>query len=82
MQCVECGGEFEARKNTKTCSPVCSKKHRLKRERAYNTKENALRRMKREHEWKSRTVVIQRRPNLRVARAVRLLFALTGEQRP
>ncbi len=79
MKCVNCGGEFKPRKKAKTCSPECSKAHRAKRECQYRKDHAMLRRIKLRQD-RARSVCAVYRPNRKIERAVRLLFALTGEK--
>lgn len=76
MTCLVCGAEFAPQKNSKTCSSKCSAVRKTRRERAYR---EANPRVPISAVQRQREVVTRVRFVKNVNRAVRLLFALTGD---
>jgi len=72
-----CGKQFEPKRNSKTCSPECSTVRTARRQRAYVKAHPAQKKLTEKRYRKS--VYRDRRQGRRIDRAVRLLFALTGE---
>lgn len=78
--CVICQWPFEARKNMKACAPECSAVLKQRRERSYirahpETRAVVQLRLAKEMAKVRHT----RRRSNRLDRAVRILFALTGD---
>lgn len=69
-----CGAPFAPRKNAKTCSPKCSTARTARRQRAYIKAHPAQK-----HTTEERYRAKVHRETRMLNRAVRLLFALTGE---
>ena len=75
--CTICGAGFAPQRNAKTCSPKCSSIRTARRQRAYI---KAHPEQKRLTEIRYRKMVHRDgRQGRMLNRAVRLLFALTGE---
>ncbi len=74
-----CGKIFEPKRNSKTCSPECSKVRTARRQRAYIIAHPEQRRLT---DLRYREVVSHVSMTRKVNRAVRLLFALTNRREP
>src|ERR1035437_1332079 len=73
----DCGAEFTPKKNSKTCSPLCSRAHTTRRQRAF-IKTHPKQKYETEKRYR-KSVRRDGRQGRMLNRAVRLLFALTGD---
>jgi hypothetical protein len=78
--CAVCSSPFTARKNLKTCTPECGTVLKQRRERSYIRAHPEVRAVVQLRHVKEMAKVRHgRRRSNRLNRAVRILFALTGE---